>query len=182
MGICRKGELTVVLCLIVGCHGLVMMWALPVEGSPGKPSHGKMVLNHCAIAPSAGDEEQAGPEHRLVNLRVFHRRVKHCHNPKAIPPNPTGFRLRWQNLTGPNPTPLCTQLFTWGTRHNNYPSLSLPCHSLQQPGTPARTHSWLVTPESGITRATGGLCPAGLCCHHCSTSFTALSQLQIPSE
>lgn len=36
MDICRKGELTVVLCLVVGCHGLVMTRALPVEGSPGK--------------------------------------------------------------------------------------------------------------------------------------------------
>lgn len=137
MDICRKGELTVVLCLMIGCHGLVMTWALPVEGSPGKPSHGEMVLNHCAISLSAGHEEQADEEHRLENPGT------HCQHPKAIPPNPTGFRLRGQNLMGPNPTPLCTQLFTWGTRHNSSPSCSLPSRSLQQPGTPGRIHSWL---------------------------------------
>lgn len=51
----------------VSDDGLMMMRVLPVEGSPGKPSHGEMVLNHCVVAPSAGDEEQAGAQHRLEN-------------------------------------------------------------------------------------------------------------------
>lgn len=144
-----------VLCLVVGCYGLVMMQALPVEESPGKPSHGERVLNHCVIAPSAGDEEQPSTEHRL------------------------------DNPVSGAPTASALKLFTRGTRHNSSPSPSPPCRALQQAGTPAKTHSWLVSPGSWITRATGGhggLCPAGLCCHHCSTSFIALSQLQILSE
>lgn len=46
---------------------MVMMRALPVEGSPEKPSHGEMVLNHRIISLSAGHEEQADAEHRLEN-------------------------------------------------------------------------------------------------------------------